>query len=127
MNYDEMIAVLEALRTKRPVEYRALYGDGKWLQYTANDWGPDFARCEYRVTPTERALPNEVWIYDSPNKPRLPDEPYNAWSMCHEGPVSPVRYVRADETIPSAKLLKWNLGEGQWRELPGGEEYRLKP
>ena len=62
MTIEEMIAVLEAAKEGKEIEYRIRpeyarsAAEGSWKKKVSSDW--NFARWEYRV----RREPKEVWV-----------------------------------------------------------------
>lgn len=56
MTFDEMIAVLQAAKEGKQIEYRNVHREGTWLNATFNHW--DFFDYEYRI----KSEPRECWV-----------------------------------------------------------------
>ena len=59
MTYDEMIAVIQAAKEGKVVEWRERYSDGRWLVKLASS-SFNFSDLEYRVKPE----PRRIWLRD---------------------------------------------------------------
>lgn len=54
---DEQIAVMQAAKEGKPIQYRVDIGNGKWEDCHAPAW--NWTACDYRVKPNP---PREFWL-----------------------------------------------------------------
>ena len=71
MTHDEMIAVIQAHRDGKAIQFCGYGMAGAWDDVIHPDW--DFANYEYRIKP-EPQKPREWWIE------RMPDGEKNLWT-----------------------------------------------
>lgn len=95
---DEMIAVLQAIKSGKTVQYRGCYAtDSNWMTSADSSGNLNFAMWEYRVKPE----PREWWLVE--RNDRLPIGYYESerkayWRSLEFDPVADVIHVR--EVLP---------------------------